>query len=101
MRALNSTTSATPLSVPAKTKKPEKNNAQDPQKAGKANDSQSTEQRGAEAEGDEHHDISPPLFAIPPAPRRTGQMIRDHELLPRPTNPNREDAALQTQAPAA
>src|SRR6266404_8551392 len=84
----------------SKSKAPEKN-AQDPQKSGRADESQSIQQRGSTAEGDEHHDISPPLFAIPPAPRRMGQRIRDHELLPRPTNPNRKDAALQTQAPTA
>ena len=58
---------------------------------------------GAKAEGDEHHDISPPLYAIPPAPRLKGHRIHDHERLPRPTNPNRNapDPALQTQAATA
>ena len=119
VRNLTSTIAATPTGIPtkpdlkppidfssadpadtSKSKTPEKN-AQDPQKSGRAEESQSIQQRGSTAEGDEHHDISPPLFAIPPAPRRTGQRIRDHELLPRPTNPNRKDAALQTQAPTA
>src|SRR5438876_94489 len=101
MRSLNSTTSAMPSSLSAKTKKPERNKAQDPQKAGKADESQSTEQRGAETQGEERHDLSPPLFAIPPAPRPSGHKTRDHERLPRPTNPNRNDPVAQTQAVAA
>lgn len=81
---------------------PSKNaNPQDPQKSVQADESQSIEQRGAKTEGDEHHDISPPLFAIPPAPRHSGRRTRDHELLPRPTNPNRHDPVAQTQPSAA
>src|SRR5437016_324069 len=65
----------------------EKKNTQD-QQPQRADESQSVQQRGSKPEGDEHHDISPPLYAIPPAARRTDHKIHDHEKLPRPTNPN-------------
>jgi hypothetical protein len=101
MRSLNSTAKAMPSRFSAKARKPGKNGAQDTQKTGKADESQSIEQRGAEVQVDERHDLSPPLFAIPPAPRATGHKTRDHEKLPRPTNPNRNDPVAQTQPATA
>jgi hypothetical protein len=100
MRSLNSATEAKPSSVFSKTKKPEKNN-QNPQKPGRPDEVQSLVQRGAEIESEERHDLSPPLFAIPPAARASGHKTRDHEKLPRPTNPNKNDPVAQTQAAVA
>src|ERR1043166_8592098 len=55
-----------------------------------ADQSQSVVQTDPEFQRDNHHDISPPLFAIPPARRQGRLMERDHERLPRPRRRNRE-----------
>ena len=62
-----------------------------------ADQSQSIVQRSPRSEQDAHHDLSPPLFAMPPAHRAGGLMIRDHERLPRPQSRNLSDPVLQRQ----
>src|SRR5262249_41949811 len=66
-----------------------------------ADHSQSIEQRSPQVQEEEHHDVSPPLISIPPAPRQPGHRVHDHERLPRPENPNAGagDPVLQQQAP--
>src|SRR5437588_1350897 len=46
---------------------------------------------------DTNHDVSPPLFALPPAPRQRGFMERDHERLPRPQSLVTRDPVLQSR----
>src|SRR5438874_281436 len=62
-----------------------------------ADQSQSVVQRAPRSEIDTHHDLSPPLFAIPPARRQGGLMERDHERLPRPRSFATRDQVLQAQ----
>src|SRR5437016_87677 len=66
-----------------------------------ADQSQPIEQRSPESEQDNHHDLSPPLFAMPPAHRAGGFMIRDHERLPRPQSRTLTDPVLQRQVATA
>jgi hypothetical protein len=66
-----------------------------------ADQSQSIVQTDPEFQRDNHHDISPPLFAIPPARRQGGLMERDHERLPRPRSRATSDPVLQQQMIAA
>src|SRR2546430_5284581 len=66
-----------------------------------ADQSQSVVQRNPRSQVDNHHDLSPPLFAIPPARRRGGLMERDHERLPRPSSRATYDPVLQSQTIAA
>ena len=72
-------------------------------KTGQADQSESAQQRSPKVEEAEHHDVSPPLISIPPAPRQAGYRVHDHERLPRPSNPNRDaaDPVLQRQASPA
>src|SRR5579859_7406427 len=57
--------------------------------------SQSVIQRAPQSQLDTHHDLSPPLFMIPPARRHPGLMERDHERLPRPSHLATNDPVLQ------
>src|ERR1051326_8343229 len=66
-----------------------------------ADQSQSIVQTDPEFQRDNHHDLSPPLFAIPPARRQGGLMERDHERLPRPRSLATSDPVLQQQMIAA
>src|SRR6266850_1370930 len=63
--------------------------------------SQSVVQMNPQTQRDSHHDLSPPLFAIPPAPRPNGLMERDHERLLRPRSIATSDPVLQQQSIAA
>src|SRR6476646_8269594 len=62
-----------------------------------ADQSQSVVQMAPPSERDTHHDLSPPLFAIPPARRQGGLMERDHERLPRPRSLATRDPVLQAR----
>src|SRR5438105_9880560 len=62
-----------------------------------ADQSQSVVQTNPQTQLDTHHDLSPPLFAIPPARRQGGLMERDHERLPRPRSLATSDPVLQRQ----
>src|SRR4029077_4642698 len=62
-----------------------------------ADQSQSVVQINPQTQVDTHHDLSPPLFAIPPARRHPGLMERDHERLPRPLSRVTNDPVLQRQ----
>jgi uncharacterized membrane protein len=73
----------------------------DPSSAVNADQSQSVVQRSPRSQRDDHHDLSPPLFAIPPAHRASGLMIRDHERLPRPQSRTLTDPVLQRQLATA
>src|SRR5256714_14616228 len=66
-----------------------------------ADQSQSVVQTNPRTQVDTHHDLSPPLFAIPPARRQGGLMERDHERLPRPSSHATNDPVLQRQTIAA
>src|SRR5438270_3873279 len=72
----------------------------DPTRAA-ADQSQSVVQTNPQSQRDTHHDLSPPLFAIPPARRQAGLMERDHERLPRPSSHATNDPVLQSQTIAA
>jgi len=74
--------------------------------AAAADQSQSVVQMSPPVQFDTHHDLSPPLFSIPPAPRQPGFLIHDHERLPRPQSATNSDPVIQRQnvnvaAPAA
>src|SRR5689334_7954139 len=69
----------------------------DPSPQAQVDNSQSVVQRGAQAQPDSHHDLSPPLRTLPPARRRVGLMVRDHERLPRPHSHTTADPVLQRQ----
>src|SRR5438270_4057030 len=62
-----------------------------------ADQSQSVVQIAPPSQANAHHDLSPPLFAIPPARHRVGLMERDHERLPRPPSRATNDPVLQAQ----
>ena len=62
------------------------------------NQSQSVQQTSPEVAPAEHHDLSPPLFAIPPAPRQEGFRVHDHERLPRPDTRGIVDPVVQREA---
>src|SRR5437868_6880580 len=66
-----------------------------------ADQSQSVVQTNPQLQSDNHHDLSLPLFAIPPAPRQAGLMERDHERLPRPHSFATSDPVLQQQTISA
>ena len=66
-----------------------------------ADQSQSVVQMGSQLEPDAHHDLSPPLFSMPPAHRRGGLMERDHERLPRPHHRVTSDPVVQRQIATA
>jgi hypothetical protein len=63
--------------------------------------SQSVVQKNPQTDLDTHHDLSPPLFMIPPARRHSGLMVRDHERLPRPHHRATTDPVLQRTAATA
>src|SRR5579864_5509500 len=65
--------------------------------AAAADQSQSIVQTSPPSEFDTHHDLSPPLFSIPPAPRQPGFLIHDHERLPRPASSASSDPVVQRQ----
>jgi hypothetical protein len=46
-----------------------------------------------------HHDVSPPLFLIPPAPRQPGIRVHDIELIPRHYQPAAADPVVQQSYP--
>src|SRR5467141_1661758 len=69
----------------------------DPSAPTGADQSQSVVQTAPRSELDTHHDVSPPLFAIPPARRQGGLMERDHERLPRPRSLATRDPVLQAR----
>src|SRR5438270_6255260 len=62
-----------------------------------ADQSQSVVQTAPPSQANAHHDLSPPLFAMPPARHRVGLMERDHERLPRPPSRVTNDPVLQAQ----
>src|SRR5437016_4485799 len=62
------------------------------------NQSQPVQQTSPEVAQAEHHDLSPPLFAIPPAPRQEGFRVHDHERLPRPDTRGIVDPVVQREA---
>jgi len=66
-----------------------------------ADQSQSVVQMGSQAVPDTHHDVSPPLFLIPPTHHQPGFRIHDHERLPRPYHSATTDPVLQTQVATA
>ncbi len=72
-----------------------------PSNAVDADQSQSIEQRSPRSERDNHHDLSPPLWAMPPAHRASGFMIRDHDRLPRPRSRTTTDPVWQRQVATA
>ncbi|PYK30775.1 MAG: hypothetical protein DME57_05835, partial [Verrucomicrobia bacterium] len=63
-----------------------------------ADQSQAVVQTSPQTQRENHRDVSPPLFAMPPAPRQGGLMERDHERLPRPTSRVTTDPVVQRQA---
>src|SRR5438067_1837166 len=66
-----------------------------------ADQSQSVVQTAPPSQANAHHDLSPPLFAMPPTPRAVGFMVRDHERLPRPQSRTLTDPVLQQQVATA
>src|SRR5215472_5539570 len=71
------------------------------QKPVSTDQSSSIQSRSAQVQEAEHHDVSPPLYAIPPAPRRTGQRIHENEILPRQFNRGARDPVVQSTMPTA
>src|SRR4051812_26359391 len=62
-----------------------------------ADQSQAVVQTSPQTQRETHHDVSPPLFAMPPARRQGGLMERDHERLPRPQSRPTSDPVVQRQ----
>src|SRR5262249_9094303 len=95
---------ATTRSTRVPAKKLPARKAEKTQKPGSTDQPQSVEQR-SQVKEEERHDVSPPLYAIPPAPRRGGKRIHEHEILPRQFNRGALDPVVQStmsdlQAPA-
>src|SRR5207302_3920813 len=59
--------------------------------------SQSVVQTAPPSQANAHHDLSPPLFAIPPASQRVGLMDSDPARLTRPPSRATNDPVLQAQ----
>src|SRR5215813_669006 len=85
---------ATTRSTRVPAKKLPARKAEKTQKPGSTDQPQSVEQR-SQVKEEERHDVSPPLYAIPPAPRRGGKRIHEHEILPRHFNRGALDPVVQ------
>jgi hypothetical protein len=69
------------------------------QQPGQVDQSQSVVRSSPSVEAAAHHDVSPPLYLIPPAPRQAGQRVHPVKPIPRRINGGAVDPVVQESAP--
>ena len=69
------------------------------QQPGQVDQSQSVVRSSPSVEAALHHDVSPPLFLIPPAPRQAGQRVHPVRPIPRRINGGAVDPVVQQSVP--
>jgi Chitobiase/beta-hexosaminidase C-terminal domain len=71
----------------------------DARQPGQVDQSQSVVRSSPSVEAAVHHDASPPLLSLPPAPRQSGQQVHPVRPIPRPINGGGADPAVSGSVP--